>query len=347
MRAATSNQVRVLAKAVADALASSPLTEEERFPRQIAITDLIWQAPPLICTAELGGVPLQNYLDVPLAFDIDKMYAFWKTTLHDLWHTPTSVMKHGIFAGLTRAMSTVRVGQRAFRFSQPQGWPDALSEDAGVVFSLEVAHCVLVSCAVKRHVSDDDNYWVELHDGKIIGVVGGQPATVSPWNYSARGMVQILLESLRGEPVSRCMFDQIASVRSIVNVHKAYFKEHEGLDIALQALRLMTFGGHCPELVTAMVVDPVAEQKARLRAQVYEDALDVIKSGGMSDRSKLLSLKELLVSSGVLSANKFRRLIFSSGRFPFTMEPGRADTIQNTLQMLYEKEVPVSLRKEQ
>lgn len=339
-----SGQVRALAKAVSAAFAASNLTAEEKAPGKIEIVDLPWQAPPLITDALLMGGELQDYLDVPLAVDEESLRKFWVKTLQDMMYTPSRLLKRGAHTNCGWAMPKVKVGQRALRFSRPAGFPGQLEDLAGVMFSLEVAQVARCSLPIQDVVIDNDNYYVVMPDATLIGVKNGRPACVSDWDYDASGYIPDLLTMARGETDYTCRFDEIASLRSVLHVHRKRFpKSFEALDLALQTLRLLTLGGHCPELVQEMYVAPIDMTQARAIEQVLRDAVELMPVQ-MSDRSKLQTLHGLLVPA-VLSASGFRKYIFSNPQFPFTLAPGKLDSIEAWLRQEYASRVPAAIQQ--
>jgi len=334
-------QVRGLAKAVSAAFDASNLTDAEKSPGRIELTDLPWQAPPLITPAKLAGAALQDYFDVPLDLDGHQLQVFWVKALHDMWFTPGRLLRRGTFVHCGWSMPRVKVGQRAFRFATPAGWP-VCDEHAGVQFSLEVAHAARVSLPVKRVVSTSDSYYVELADGGILGVVDGLPACQSPWKVSAAGLVPDMLVMPRGDASYVCAFDQIASLRSVLHTHyKRFPNNFEALDHALQALRLLSLGGYCPELLHQMRAAPIDMMVVRERERALRDALDVIASS-ISDRAKLQTLHGLLVPA-VMGVTLFKKHIFAGDQYPFTLARGKIDTIRAWLEMKYQ-DLPEAVR---
>jgi hypothetical protein len=214
-------------------------------------------APPLRTKATLGGVPVSDYLTVPVALDEANLHRFWTKTLDDLWHRPSSALRRGAFANCAWAMPKVKLGQRAFLFSTPAGFPANMEMTAGALFSMELAHIAAASLPVHDLVCDDENFYVALANGKLIGVRNGLIICDSPWTMDVAGMVPDLLETSRGEADYTCRFDQLAMVRSVLHVHRRRFEEFEGIDFALQAMRILSLGGHCPELVTEMKLAPL------------------------------------------------------------------------------------------
>lgn len=337
-------QVQSIAKAVAAAFAASALTAEEKSPGKIEITDLPWAAPPLVSTVMLGGAPLQDYLGVPMALEEDTLFRFWTETLEQMWYRPSRVMKRGTYANCGWAMPKVKLGQRALLFSQPVGFPSHLDELSGALFSIEVAHAAATSLPVHDVVSDENNYYADLANGRRIGIVDGRPACESNWNMSVAGQVPDLLTMTRGEADYHCLFDQIASLRSVLNVHRKRFPHNfEALEYALQALRLLTLGGHCPELVSEMRLQPLDMAAVRRKERALRDAIEVLDVE-MSDRSKLQVWHSLLVPE-VLSPAGFKKNIFSGPQYPFSLAANKLSAIRTWLDQEYETQIPVELRQ--
>lgn len=317
-------QVRSLAKAISVAFASTKLTPEDLAPGQIVHTDLDWSLPPLMTDLQLGGARLQDFYDSPLSLTEDGLFNFWRETLNLMATAPSALVQQGVLAPARKTLPRTRLGSRAFRFAIPQGYPARLDELAGVNFSLEVAHAAYLSLPVFAVVSDDDNYYVETPNGTRFGVIDGVPGIPSDW-LSARGMVQDLLTMPRGEPTHHCLYDQIASARSILHVHRTEFKEFHAVDSALQALRYLSFGGYCPELTMQMQVAPVDVAAGRARRRALAEAIEVMESS-IPDRRKLHTLRLTLVPL-VMTATTFKRCVFSTPDFPYAMEPSKAAAI--------------------
>lgn len=313
-------------------------------PGRIEITDLPWVAPPLACRATLCGVPLSEYLGVPMAIEEHQLQRFWVKTLDDLWYRPTMVIRRGTFANCSWAMPKVKLGQRALLFSVPTGYPASLEVTAGALFSLELANIAAASLPVLDLVSDDDNYHAVLADGQIIGVKNGRIACDSPWDMNVSGMVPDLLETSRGEADYTCRFDQLASIRSVLNVHRKRFPEFEGIDYALQALRLLSLGGHCPELVTQMRLMPLDLPRLRQAEQALRDSIGVLDDMGMSDRSKLQIWHNLLVPE-VISASKFKQHIYAGTQFPFSLAQAKLESVRTWLEEQY-RALPADMQRE-
>jgi hypothetical protein len=337
-------QVRSLAKAVSAAFAASALTDEERNPDRIEIPDLPWTAPPLRCSATLGGVPLSDYLNVPMALDETLLHRFWVKTLDDLWHRPSSAIRRGAFANCAQGMPKLKVGQRAFLFSTPAGFPAQLDSSAGAMLSIEVAHAAAQSLPILDVVSDEDNYYVVMPDERIIGVRAGKPACDSPWGDRVSGMVQEMLEMSRGEPDYTLRFDQLAAMRSVVNVHRRRFPEFQGLDWGLQALRILTLGGHCPELMTQMRMTSMELPQLRRNEQILRDCLAIVDDLSLSDRSKLQIWQNYLVPE-VISVSRFKQVIYGGAQWPFSLPLAKLESIRTWLEERY-RALPANIQKE-
>lgn len=337
-------QVRALAKAVATAFAAATLTDEERHPPRIHHTDLPWNCPPLITGLVLENGALQDYLDVPLSLDADKLMRFWSETLRQMWFEPSRVLKGGVYANLSQAMPKVKTGQRALRFSAPAGAPSQIDHTAAVMLSLEVAHTALVSLPMYGLIENDDSYVAIDTEGRRFGVWKGRPIIESSWEFDASGMVPELLRAPRGETSYACHHDQIAAVRSVLYEHPGRFPHNfDALDQALQALRYLALGGYCPELTTAMVQQPMDVMRLKEVEAILFDAIDTIRSN-ITDRAKLETLRATLVPT-VFSISRFKSTVFSAAQFPFSMAPGKTEQIEENLVAAYKSEIPKGLQR--
>lgn len=338
-------RLRALARVVADNYASALLTPSQRNPGHITRTDIPWSAPPLRSHIKLDGVPLTDYTTPDCDVDADALYTFWTANLKALWETPATTLAGGVFRGLREVMPGSRRATQAMAFAMPSGWPGKLEIDTGVMFSLEAAHLAICCIPGLRNViDDDDNYFAELPDGRVIGVRDARPAVDSPWtDYQPSGLITDLTETMRGQAFTDCQYDQLAAVRSVMWDNDKMFPQFEALDLALQALRTMSTGGRCPNLLVGARENYGRVDKLKHIEEALVDAMDVMEAN-MSDRRKLQTLQGLLVPL-VLSQTGFRTKIFSSANYPYTMAAGRADQIKAQLRLLYESEVPCSLRR--
>lgn len=344
MSAHVQSQIRALASAVARSYMLADLSHEQRHPERIEFTRLAWMAPPLMPAGTLQGEDLSVYFDYPLKMDSQSLHRFWVQTMHDLWHKPETTMRTGIYPGLSTLLRTTKVGSRALRFAQPAGWPNQIELQAGVALSLEVAHAAYLSMPCQRRVLTTNDYIVTAADGTEFGVRAGRPIIDTPWTYDASGEVFEMLEQPRGAVTYDCHYDQIAQVRSVLHTYPDAFRDDfHGLDTALQALRVLSWNSHCPNLVTALRVEPMNIPALKIKARALEDCLAAMESNRLNDRQKLHCLYGTLVPD-VLSQSAFRKHIFSSPNFPFTMLRGHDARILEWLLNFYEQEIPCSLR---
>jgi hypothetical protein len=188
---------------------------------------------------------------------------------------------------------------------------------------------------------------VETTDGTLFGVRNGRPLIDSPWDYDGTHEIFGMLEAPRGPVSHACLYDPIASLRSVLHTHQAAFsKDFDGLDIALQALRCLTAGSYCPSLVGAVQAAPYEAKLWRQREQALWDARQMWDEEGYSDRQKLRTIEALLVPL-LMSATRFRREIYNApdGQYPFMLEGDRFERVKEKLYQIYETEVPAQLRR--
>jgi hypothetical protein len=339
------SQVRALAKLVARAFSVADLPPEARVPGKIDLPNLPWRVPPLMPSAKLCGEPLDSYFDSALNFEAKDMMAFWQKAMVDTWHQPGLAIKGGTYEGLRGLLRTAKIGSRVLRFAQPPGYPDLVDETAGIQLSLEVAHTVFVSLPIRKRVFTINDYWVETADGLRFGIENGRPLVDSLWTYDATAEVLDFLERPRGPEIIECLYDQIASMRSTVHLYKSHFRDDfAGMDMALQALRFLSWGGYCPELITAVQTVPTDIPLLKMREQAVRDAREVMDSARLNDKQKLETVKTLLVPN-VLGLSRFRRHIYASDHFPFTLSLNKEGQIKEWLRDYYETEIPQNLRR--
>jgi hypothetical protein len=239
---AKASRTRTLAKAVASAFQAAGFAPADLLKGQINITDMPWQAPPLRSTALLGGLPLHTYLDAPIAVNVERLHEFYGQTLALLRHAPEDVADEEGYRNLSRIFPHVTAGERRLALPLPEGWP-AGEVYMGPMLALEVAHILRTSAAgVSHFVEDADNYYVEIEQGKV-GIVGGFVSMCADdWDISSAGMVPALLEMPRGQATTACLYDTVARLRSALHESPEKFQEFEGVDLALQALRILSDG---------------------------------------------------------------------------------------------------------
>lgn len=323
--------LRSLSKAVSLAFAKAALPNDA-LSGAIEHTDLPWQSPPLFTHLELHGIPLQEYFADPLVVNHDAFISFWQQTMRSLRQTPSMIVSDGTYDGLSAAMPGVRNGVRALRFTPPAGHPDDMDPRAGVLFSMEAAYTAYLSLAAVDWVTDENNFFVHLQDGTLVGVRDGQPlAGAEYWHFDARGMVLELAAQMRGTVTYDCWYDSIAFARSLLHTHAAKFgDEFEAVDLAIQALRVLSAGRQCPDLVHEMRAVPKNYLKATEQYRVLKSAIGVLDQP-VSDRAKLLTLHAELVPF-VLKATTFRTQIYAGPPFPYNVEPHRMERVRILLE---------------
>jgi len=334
-------QIKSLASAVTLAFSRACLTPEEANNSVLVYTDLPWSNPPLLCDSPLDGVPLQWFLDTPM--DVRELYAFWRTTLGELWHRKRHLIHKGAFTGLRFTAPKSSLGQRALRFSTPGGFPSEMGDMVGAEFSLEAAHTALISCAIKELVSDESNYYVVTAEGHTIGVKDGIPATPSDWDIPVTGMVQEMLRMTRGNADYTCMYDHLARSRSLLHEYRNRFPDFGAVDYALQALRKLSLGAYCPALVASALSAPLEAQVLEAKALAMRQALDVMQAD-INDRAKIRTLEELLVPLVVKKTVFAQRIYNINQPIPFAVRPEAMTKIATWLNEYYETKIPEKMR---
>lgn len=338
MSSRTFSPVRSLAKVVSDAFTRAALTEEE-IAVGIEHRDLVWTCPPLITDASVAGVRLDVHFDHYVRTEAGGLMQFWRDMLGLMHMSPSRILKDDVLVGAKLAMPGEKLGARAFRFSTPQGYPDQLDMMAGITLSMEVASVAAIGLPIINRVIDEDNFYVELRSGMVFGVKDGRPAIPSPWDrYPANGMIEELARSSRGVSSTACMYDEIALARSLLHTFRKRLPaaDFEGLDMAVQALRFLTRGTHCPALVSAM--RSVRESRLQLaeKERLLAGAVELMAVDRLSDKAKLQTLIVDLVPR-VLSRTAFRSNIFSGPVFPYSLAPDKLTRINNYLQRELER----------
>lgn len=307
----TKRRKQPLAAAVGKAFNHAGISSKELLTGQIVHTDLPWQCPPLECQATLGGYPFEWFIDYPIKVDVDQLIIFWQHGLEVLWQNPTRAIGPGGWRGLAQALPGVKDSERALRLSIPEGFPASVDAHAGVIFSMEIAKILANSVPIKRFERSGCDYWVELHDGRVVGVVDGVPATPCSWEESAWGDVDFLASSGRGRKVTTCRYDLLSKVRSVLHERAAEFAEFDGLDWALQALAVEYQDRLCAELQLVVERMPTDMFIARKKVKALEEALKLMEAWSMNDRIKIMSLFEMLVPE-VMTATTFQKSIFNT-----------------------------------
>lgn len=308
------NRMRILADALAAGFEAAGFTPAELLQGQVIITDLGWQAPPLRTKATLQGVPLHEYLDYPLQVDSQKLVEFYKAALFSLRHGPEEISNEEGYKGLSLLMPRALPGERCLALPLPDGWP-AGDSTTGPLFAMEVARLLNTSSMdVAAFVEDESNYYVDTRWGRV-GLVDGYVSVCrEEWDISCEGQVPAFLEKPRGQLSTVCMYDLIARLRSCLHEHADRFAEFEGMDFALQALRILSKDRMCLELLRAVEGMSKAAFRRKARKQAFEEALAVMESWNYTDRTKLSMIQEILLPQ-YYNLAQFCRKIYDVNRY--------------------------------
>lgn len=331
------NRTRLLSEAVAASFSSAGYSPADLLQGPISITDLPWQAPPLQCEALLDQVPLHEHLSYPLAVDAEGLYLFYLDTLAGLKTDPENVASADTYRNLARAMPKASAGERNLALPVPDGWPSG-SYSTGAMFAMEVARLFYTSTSVcSNFVSDADNYHVTTPWG-LVGVVDGFPsASADLWDLSCKGCVQGMLELPRGLLSTNCSYDLIARLRSALHETPERFPEFEGVDYALQALRILAGNTLCLELKAAVERMSLAAFKRRARIKAFEEALGTMQSWHLTDRTKISMLLEVLVPTHFTLPEFSRKVLNPMKVLPAVLSNKTEQRILRTLKHELEK----------
>lgn len=337
------SQTTVLEKAVNTAFLHAGFTFADLGQGQINLTDLPWQNPPLFCLSNLLGINLVTYLERPVEIKEDQIFEFWRANLGRLYYTPLQAIdREGIYSGSNKLLPGESKPSNRFRFSTPEGFPKSIDEYAGAVFSMELA--TLISESLPYYlIRDDSNYYVTLPNNVNIGIKDGIVATESPWDGSVAGIVWDLAEMPRGVVRTDCQYDALAKVRSLLHENAGRFKEFQGVDYALQALRVLyNHKSECSILSRAIKLKH-EEPNLLFDYKALKSSLATMERKDISDRYKLDIIYGLLVPQ-TLSEAKYRAKIYRS-RFeaPFTLSDKTIHRIISNLETELER-LPVAVK---
>lgn len=302
-----------LSRLVVEALVKIGLTEQDVLGGAFLQTDLPWQVPPLVIEAPLFGAPLSEYIDFPMYVHVDHMINLFSDTLQDLRNAPAKVITHEGYKAVGNVLPHVRAMHRGLYFSLPDGYPQRVSDYAGVTLALECANLLRINSRLTSFVSDEDNYYATLPSGIEVGVRDGLPTIgAEQWDLPVSGMVQELLRTPRGAVWEGCDYNIIAKVRDVAHRYKDSIKEFEAVDWALQALRVMD--ADKPLLRTVKGIKRVAFEREG-RMVTLRDAVTVSLAQGMTDRQRIDALRNMLVPDIVKPA-QFTKLIYNYYKVP-------------------------------
>lgn len=297
----------------------------------IEITDLSWQAPPLEPEAQLGGMPLSVLMDQPVSVDLAALHTFYTDTLYYLRNSPHEVLTREGYKKTSKIMPRSPVGERNLVFPLPEGWPEC-SATTGQAFALEAAWLCKTSVGeITSFVSDESNYYAVTPLGNI-GVVEGKPS-VHPdiWDVNCSGMLPSMLSMPRGAPVDACFYGLIDRLRSVLHQQPESFKEFEGVDLALQALRILAADGVCKPLLTCIQAMPVRKFKRKALVGALAEAVGIMEDWQFTDRTKVAMLYEILVPSCMSMTVFCKRVADVRKTLPSVFTPKREQAIMKYL----------------
>lgn len=334
--------ISTLASALIPNLAVQGCTLEEVLSGELKHTKLDWQIPPLKATATLNGLPLWCYFQQPFKVDEEVFFSFWSDTLYNMYYHPNKVWLGGCYREAQRELKLPKV-MSTYWLSYPEGAPGRPSDYSPIVFSLECAALYTLTGYVIEVVESPDNYYVVTSQGREIGVKDGLPLVASDvWDYSALGTVDELLYQPRGLISNQCEYGVIDKLRCYLHQNKDKFEEFEGMDLALQALRLMVAG---EDVLKALRSLRVVKDSLYLHSASLDSSLELLSDWKLSDRQKILTLKETLVPS-VMGRGQFSKLVHPyHAEIPPSLKPGKIFQIIEKLKKFAEEQKAKHARK--
>lgn len=295
-----------LASALLPNLVAQGFTLEDVMGGELKHTGLDWQVPPLRSTELLNGIKLSAYFEQPFQVDEEVFYSFWSDTLYGMHYHPSKVWLNGTYRDALRMLRIPKY-LSGYWLSYPEGAPGRPSDYAAIIFSVECASLYSLTGKVVETVETPDSYYVVTSEGREIGVKDGLPlAAAEVWDYCASGTVDELLYQPRGMISNLCQYGVIDKLRCFIHQNKERFEEFEGLDLALQALRLL---GAEEKVLKGLRTLRAAKGNVCQRNAGIDAALEVLNDWKLSDRQKVASLRETLVPE-VMGVGKFSKLVY-------------------------------------
>lgn len=324
------NRTRVLAEAVASSFEAAGFSPVALLQGPINITDLGWDTPPLKAEATLQKVPFSSYLDYPMGVKGAELYNLYERGLYLLREEPETLADNEGIRNLTSVLPTSKSGERKLVLPTPVDWPtgDHLS---GARFAADVAHLFRTSSAdCLEFVDEGNNYWARTPWGPV-GLVEGQPTLSKDiWDAPCTD-VQSLLQMPRGLNSATCHYDLIARLRSVLHENDSKFAEFEGMDLALQALRVLSDGQLCRDLQRAVEQMSLAAFKRKARSAAFAEAVTVMESWHLTDRTKISMLFEILVPAHYRLEVYARKILDPRKVLPAVLSRKTETRIINTL----------------
>lgn len=340
MRMRQATLVASLMRPVARHLAKTGLTQKELLSGPIEHTDLLWETPPLMCGALLDGVPLHFMFENRVPYVVPhKLYEFWQTALMLLRAQPFAAVRGGSWAGLHEALPKTNTYERGLWVTIPRGFPNNIDDYSGVTLSLECAHLMRLATPIKKLVESENDYYVVMENDMEIGVRDGLPIVeYGQWDLPVTGMVMDLMRLPRGDAFTGCDYDLISKLRSVAHRFKNKIEEHEGVDWALQTLRVLAGGRLLPEVQKGIASFRVEQITHQHRIKTLRDTIELANAFSISDRARVLAIRSLLVPE-FMPLSKFQATIFHADQPPAAMSAKARERMQKALQELLDEEL--------
>lgn len=315
-----------LAKVVVQALVRYGFTQDDVLKGEIRHTELPWQIPPLVCEMQLFGVPLGTYFESVGVLKVDALYSLWSDALLNMKNSPDKVLTPDGFRAVSYALPLVRASERYIHLSLPEGYPGGISDFAGIMLSLECAHLMRYNARHSTFVCDEDNYYAVTEEGMEIGIKAGLPVLYDDvWDMPVNGMVQEMLQTPRGAVWEGCDYNIISKVRSVTHELGNGLRDAEGVDWALQTLRVIDGD---KELLAAVRNMRAVQHVTKLRLSLLQQAWFIATQMSITDRQRIETLKQMLVPE-VLTPGQFSKQVFPyTGVAPAVLK----DTVLTRLQ---------------
>lgn len=325
-----------MADRVVEALIASGLTQDDILDGAMPNAVLPWQVPPLVIDTQFTDGSVEDHIYAPRKADTERLYALWSDSLAVLRNSPYSVLTPVGYRQAHLALPGRSKRDLLLRLSLPEGYPDGVSDLAGVVLSLECAHAAQRGARVADFISDDSNYFVVLEDGREIGVKDGLPALWGDvWDIPVTGVVQDMLRAPRGNIWEGSDYNVLSRVREVISLRAADIVDYMAVDWLLQALRVV--GGETELLRSVKRMKYIrTTQEGKLSA--LTEAWEVATRIGLPDRNRVATLRTILVPS-VMGAKDFGRKIFSlSASVPPVLSTKALGKLQQSVRDMLDEE---------
>lgn len=330
-----STRTKALAEAVASGFEKAGFSPADLLQGPINITDLTWEAPAIKAEAPLQGVPFHNYVDYPLSVRSEMLYEFYSQGLFLLRHSIESFTTKQGYSNLSMILPSVPSGERKLALPLPADWPvgDHLT---GVRFALDVARLFKTSSELcDDFLEGGDDYYVETRMGRV-GVVEGLPTLCQDiWDTPCKDL-PALLTMPRGNASIYCHYDLIARLRSVLHENVEKFSEFEGMDLALQSLRILADGQLCKPLQDAVEGMSLVAFKRKLRTKAFAEAIEVMEHWSYTDRTKISMILQILVPAHYTLEMFARKILDPRRVLPAVLSRKVESRIINTLR--YERD---------